>query len=104
MKKYLTNREQIIKSDDCISIALSMCTRVPQGTVLRPLLSIPHINVSFAPKLGNCNWTKSLTGETTVISTGKKWKSAEKKLNENLQNINSLLHSINFQWTYLYLS
>ena len=44
LKNYLTNRKQYVKLYDIKSNLLKIKTRIPQGSILGPLLSIIYIN------------------------------------------------------------
>ncbi len=41
---YLTNRKQYVEFEESKSDMLAISTRVPQGSILRPLLFIIYIN------------------------------------------------------------
>ncbi len=52
MESYLSNRKQFLEIDDSDSDMLNLTTRVPQGTILGPLLYIIYMNdIAQASKL-----------------------------------------------------
>ena len=85
MQSYLTNRKQKVRIDQRESEPITITMRVPQGTILGPLLFIIYINdlLTTMPE----NSILSYADDTAVISSGKTWKEIESEMNQLLEKI-----------------
>ena len=75
LKNYLTNRQQRVTLNKKTSKFESVIIRVPQGTILGPLLFILYINDLLLDMPENA--IVSYADDTSVISTAKTWHEVE---------------------------
>ena len=85
MKSYLSDRQQIVKINNCKSDSSLITTGVPQGTILGPLLFIIYVNDLLEDLLDI--EIASYADDTIIIASSKTWAEAAKAMNKNLQKV-----------------
>ncbi len=76
IKRYLTNRKQIVTYDNQISERLSITCGVPQGSILGPLLFLLYVN--DLPNVSEKPFSILFADDTNVFNTGN---NMQKKIN-----------------------
>ena len=74
MTRYLTDRRQKVKIQDCKSEYKEITTGVSQGTILGPLLFILYVSDLLEDMQSDT--IMSYANDTVIISSGKSWSSA----------------------------
>ena len=85
MRSYLIGREQYVELNGSISGTLPICTGVPQGSILGPLLFIIYIN--DLPSATNLK-TVIFADDSNLIIRSKDLSSLINNLNKELENVN----------------
>jgi len=81
-KSYLSNRTQVVRDGEVISLSRTVLTGLPQGSILGPILFLIYIN-DIHMKLTNSISLDMYADDSTLHSSGFKTNEIEKALQDN---------------------